>query len=522
MRFFPNKTYMLLLPLVLLSACGGSGVTDKQPTGLIPSSEITYVAGTFTKYAELAGLCVGTNNGSALTEKLWLRSWSDDTYLWYNEINDQDPAPFSVTDYFDALKTTERTASGKAKDQFHFSMSTEEWELLNQSGASVGFGINFHLQQGAFVDRKIIVTYTEPNSPASAEQVSRGAVVVAVDGVVVETASTETEIATLNNGLFPESAGQTVVFTLLDLNSTQTRDVELVAQSVVSTPVQNVQTLATANGKIGYLQFNSHIATAEKGLVDAVTQLKSENITDLVVDLRYNGGGLLALASQLGYMIAGSATTGKTFEKLTFNDKYPNTDPVTGQALEAAPFYDQTIGFNETLLTAGHALPTLELRRLFVLTTDNTCSASESLMNSLRGINVEVIQIGKNTCGKPYGFYPTPNCKTTYFTVQFKGENELGFGDYADGFTPSETPVFASEVQGCVVEDDYNHNLGDANEAMLSAAITYSESSVPVCPAVKIPKVGKTFVSSVFNDNLLIEDTRGHTFVQNNRILTFK
>ena len=67
-------------------------------------------------------------------------------------------------------------------------------------------------------------------------------------------------------------------------------------------------------------------------------------------------------------------------------------------------------------------MPALDLERVFVLTTASTCSASEAIINSLRGINVEVIQIGSTTCGKPYGFYPQDNCGTTYFTIQFAGE----------------------------------------------------------------------------------------------------
>ena len=59
-------------------------------------------------------------------------------------------------------------------------------------------------------------------------------------------------------------------------------------------------------------------------------------------------------------------------------------------------------------------------------------------MNGLRGVGVEVIQIGSTTCGKPYGFYPTDNCGTTYFTIQFKGVNDAGFGDYSDGFSPAQ------------------------------------------------------------------------------------
>ena len=81
----------------------------------------------------------------------------------------------------------------------------------------------------------------------------------------------------------------------------------------------------------------------------------------------------------------------------------------------------------------------MNLSRVYVLTGGTTCSASESIINGLRGVDVEVIQIGSTTCGKPYGFYPEDNCGTTYFSIQFKGVNAAGFGDYADGFSPSNT-----------------------------------------------------------------------------------
>mgnify|MGYP000535887440 CR=1 FL=1 len=520
-----KKTFstLILTSTVLLSACGG-GSTSHSPSTV--SGEYTWVAGTFVDDSTLDNLCVGSSNGSALTEKLWLRSWSNDTYLWYNEIDDQSPASFSISDYFTELKTNALTPSGKLKDQFHFSMSTQEWNLLNQSGASLGYGIHYHFQQkdvSLAIPRKITISYTDPDTPASAQSISRGAIIVAVDGVNVENADDDTSIASLNNGLFPESEGLEVVFTLQNFGESDTHEVTLIAERVVSTPVQNVKTIDTDNGKVGYLQFNSHIATAEKGLVDAITRLETENISDLVLDLRYNGGGLLALASQLGYMIAGDATTDKTFEKLTFNDKYPTKDPVTGSTLQPSPFHSKTIGFNAGLLTAGQDLPTLNLTRLFVLTTANTCSASESLMNSLRGIDIEVIQIGETTCGKPYGFYPTPNCGTTYFSVQFKGENDQGFGDYADGFMPTQTPSFKSEVQGCIVEDDFSKALGSETEAMLAAALVYRADDSRTCPEVSANKRAQhAFIHNIVDSAFIIEDKRPQSIFFNNRIVSLK
>ena len=86
------------------------------------------------------------------------------------------------------------------------------------------------------------------------------------------------------------------------------------------------------------------------------------------------------------------------------------------------------MSFQGTTIDPGVALPSLNLSRVFILATGSTCSASEAIVNRLRGIDVEVVLIGDTTCGKPYGFYPTDNCGTTYFTVQFAGANAKGLG----------------------------------------------------------------------------------------------
>jgi hypothetical protein len=245
--------------------------------------------------------------------------------------------------------------------------------------------------------------------------------------------------------------------------------------------VQNVVGIPTSTGAVvGYMHFNAHIATAESGLITAVNDLLDIGISDLVVDLRYNGGGFLDIASEFSYMIAGAGpTAGRIFENLVFNNKHPTTNPVTGQALSPTPFHSTTQGFS---VAAGQALPTLNLSRVFVLAGPNTCSASESIMNSLEGVDVEVIQIGSTTCGKPYGFFATDNCGTTYFTIQFKGENNKGFGDYTDGFSPTNsTGIVGTLVPGCSVADDFTHALGDPAESRLAAALAYREN--PTCPA---------------------------------------
>jgi hypothetical protein len=111
-----------------------------------------------------------------------------------------------------------------------------------------------------------------------------------------------------------------------------------------------------------------------------------------------------------------------------------------------------------------------------VIAGSGTCSASEAVINGLQGVGVEVILVGDTTCGKPYGFYGIDNCGTTYFTIQFKGVNALGFGDYSDGFSPPGADLVGVETAGCSVLDDLSLPLGDPEEGRLSTALGYLAS----------------------------------------------
>src|SRR5690606_28835292 len=175
-------------------------------------------------------------------------------------------------------------------------------------------------------------------------------------------------------------------------------------------------------------------------------------------------------------------TTGQVFERIEFNDKYPNTNPITGAPLQPTPFHTTTISIGN--VAPGAPLPTLDLDRVYVLTTAATCSASEAIMNGLRGVNVDVYQIGSSTCGKPYGFYPEDNCDITYFSIQFQGFNAKDFGDYGDGFVPdiAGTPNGGALVSGCEAPDDFGRDLGDEQETMLATALSFRASNNQVCP----------------------------------------
>jgi len=521
-----NTLARILLPVilpVLLASCGGGGgggSSNLVPRGN-PGNVNTdgWIPGVFFPASMFQSRCAvpvpGTNDrqGTARDENNFLRSYSNDTYLWYDEIVDRDPALFTTPAYFDLLKTDALTPSGNSKDRFHFSVPTDEWNALSQSGLSVGYGAQFALLQST-PPRHIVVAHTEPDTPATltGADLARGAQILTIDGVNVANGS---DVDTLNAGLFPATAGESHAFTVRDLDGT-VRSFTMQTAIVTSTPVQNVSTITTASGNVGYMLFNDHIATAEGGLYDAVVQLDAADITDLVVDLRYNGGGFLAIASQFAYMIAGTAATaGRIFEAIKFNDKHPLINPVTGQTLSPAPFQNRSLGFDPSL-PAGTLLPTLDLPRVYVLTGADTCSASESFINSLRGIDVEVIQIGSTTCGKPYGFYPTNNCGTTYFTTQFQGVNAKGFGDYTNGFSPANTfSNIGTPVPGCSVADDFDAGLGDPAEARLSAALTHIETGA--CPTASGFSISTLSINDLLSPEVMVIPK---THWQQNRIMS--
>ncbi|NDW22322.1 S41 family peptidase [Alteromonas hispanica] len=501
MKVVDVKSWFSLACIVTaLSACGGSGSssTTPDPISVAPPaaetpSEPVWQAGVYEPESEFINQCVAPRSGidpfsgnaypdeqgTAMDEKLWMRSWTNDTYLWYDEVEDNDPANFTIAGYFDQLKTTELTPTGTLKDNFHFSRATDEYNTLTQTGVSSGYGFEWEFVS-LVTPRELIVQYTEPNSPAAQAGIPRGASLKTVDGVDFVNANTQEAVDVINAGLFPSESGKTTNFTF-DLVDGSELTVSVTSANIEVSPVQNVRILDTDIGKVGYFQFNTFIRTAQDSLISTFEQFIDNNVTELVIDLRYNGGGLLALASQLSYMVAGpNQTNNAIFETLQFNDKYPTTNPVTGGTIRPTPFYSNEIDYNEGVLT-NRLLPSLSVSTVYVITTGSTCSASEAVINSLRGIDVEVVQIGSPTCGKPYGFYPTDNCGTTYFTIQFQGVNNKGFGDFADGFIPTSTPNFAFELPGCSVADDFTNPLGDANEGMLAAALAYAQTGS--CPA---------------------------------------
>lgn len=503
--------------LVLVTACSGGGgsgggsttpVSPPPPPPPPPPTGISWQQGSFEDSSTFENQCevvrTGTDiegnsfpdqAGSLIEELFWLRSWTDETYLWREEVADQDPNNFSdKLVYFNDLVTTGLTSFGQPKDNFHFSQSTAEYLEQRNSVATPDYGAYYAFLQNT-PPRDLRIRYTEPDTPASDAPLGitnliRGTRILEIDGIDLVNTSDSAEIESLNDAIYPTTNGETHSFLVQDPNTSATRTISLTAEAVSSDPVQQTSVINTPSGDVGYIHFTTFSPDiSEKEIRDAMTDMSNAGVSDLVLDLRYNGGGLLAVASELSYMVAGAAQTqNKTFASLRFHNQAGNGNPITGGTNNPTLFLSTTQGFS---VANGTGLPSLNLNRVFILTTNRTCSASESVINGLRGIDVEVVLIGSTTCGKPYGFYPTSNCGETYYTIQFQGENDKAFGEYSAGFAPQNASSNGSvAIAGCQVTDDLDYQLGDTNEPLLAAALQYRiDSSCPAPAATTVQQM---------------------------------
>ena len=379
-------------------------------------------------------------------EKNYVRSFLDERYLWYREITNVVAANYStVPDYFYALRVTTPDANKLPKDQFSFVLSTTDADSLS-TGVNVGYGIVW--QFDALERRR--VAHVEPGSPAANAGMARGGVMDYVIGRNV-------------SSWYPNQAGAYTHFNYRDTPASTAREILLYANTVQDNAVPQVSVLSSKKGKkVGYILFNDHAEGAQDKLIPAIQSFKTQNVEELVLDMRYNTGGYLYVAETLASMVAGPSANGQVFEKLQFSDKR-TADTMTS-------LFEPSVQYMESVYARGYVRPKLNLKRVYMLTSDQTCSASESVVNGLRGIGIEVILVGTTTCGKPYGFRRQDNCQRAYFAIEFKGTNAKGFGDYSAGFSPT-----------CRVQDDLDHPLGQSTEAQLSAALDHIDTGN--CPA---------------------------------------
>ncbi len=193
--------------------------------------------------------------------------------------------------------------------------------------------------------------------------------------------------------------------------------------------------------KVGYLFFRNFVRPSEAALNEAFTALKAAGATELVLDLRYNGGGLVDVAVQLASLIGGARTSSQVMINWAFNDRIAASSNRVTRFLETPP-------------------QTLNLQRLVVITTRASASASELIINSLRPY-LPVTVVGDTTYGKPVGQYSFTFCEKVLVPVVFSLKNVNNEGDFFTGI-PAD----------CAAGDDLAHQLGDPAEASYAEALT--------------------------------------------------
>jgi carboxyl-terminal processing protease len=433
-----------------LAGCGGGGGNPGtcQGSALVcaPNAGSTSAqpnaTSTDTDSESLANVC--TLSG----QQQFTRSYLNETYLWYQEIPSVSSSQFTtVPDYFYALLTPALDSSGARKDRFSFIASGADADSLS-TGVNVGYGADWVSDSA---DR-LRITQVAPGSPAAIAGLVRG-------GEAVSFVSS-------NNSLYPNAAGASITFSYRPSPTSPERVVTLNAAPLVDDPVPQSKIITTASGqRVGYVLFNAHTRGAQDKLIDTLSGMATAGLSTMVLDLRYNRGGFLYTALSLATMLSGPSNENKVFERLQYSDKRAQ------DTAESTFTYTGALLVGETRYAANFALPRLALPRVYVLTTDDTCSASESVINGLRGVDVEVVLVGKTTCGKPYGFSRKDNCGLAYYPIEFQGTNAKGFGDYASGMAAT-----------CAAADDLDNPLGSVNEGLLSAALKHVDTGS--CPPI--------------------------------------
>lgn len=399
---------VLILVAALFTSCKKTDVKPDNPTSSTPSATVNF-------------------KDTAL-------NYTRDIYLWSNQI------PSSVTSSsFADLETMmkgirqysiEPGFSGPV-DRWSFAIKKAEWDNVS-SGVAGDFGLGVFFR----TDNDLRVKHVEAASPAGRAGIRRGWRIVKIKG--------SDNINTSNTDFIVQNVFQSAstAFTFQKPDGTNV-DIILNAASYQENPVILDTVYTISSKKIGYFSFNSFLGDTTQ-IYNAFQRIFSnfsgQGVNDVVIDLRYNGGGYVSMQAKLANYLAPSSANGQLMMKQQFNDK--------NAAYNSMDYF--------------HKQGALNLPRIFFIVSKSTASASELLINNLKPY-MEVILLGpNNTYGKPVGFFPIPVGDQYIFPVSFKTTNKNGEGSYFKGLGVNK-----------IIADGLDKDWGDLGESALASAVRY-------------------------------------------------
>lgn len=425
----------ITIAAMLLASCGGGG-GSAPPIGVTPTPTPTPTP----------------TSGCSLTERqTFARDVIGEWYLFPTDVaTATNPASFtSVQSYIDALVAPARAAG---KDRFFtYITSIAEEDAFFSSGASAGFGVRLSYNSGL---RRLFIAEAYEGAPALAAGIDRGTEIVAI-GTSTTNLRTISDIvaaegtAGINTAIGPNTAGLTRVLRIN--NGAGNVDVTVTKTNFAIDPISDrygAKIIDDGGRRYGYLNLRTFISSADPQLRAAFLNFRNEGISELIIDFRYNGGGLVSTAELMGDLMGQNRFTSEIFSRTDFRpEKAANND------IDFFAPQPQSIA------------PT----RIAFIGTGSTASASEFVISGmLPYLGGNMALVGANTFGKPVGQIALDRaaCDDRMRVVAFSTGNAAGTGDYFNGL--------ATKVQRtCAAADSVGFPLGDARETSIRTAIDF-------------------------------------------------
>lgn len=350
-------------------------------------------------------------------------------YLWYETMPDIPYDEYwSPADYLDALKNP---------DLDHWSYVTTEAAIdaYYEEGAYTGYGFSRKYDH----EGNMRISYVFDQSPMALAGVERGYKLLEINGKNVHYLTNHN----LWNDIYgPDEVGVSSTFTLETLEG-DTVDITLQKAEVFQNPVLYSNVYPVGSQKVGYMVLNSFIEPTQPAVDEAFAYFASEQVSDVVLDLRYNGGGLLDMAAYTAAHLLSPEHSGQPFATLAHNSEKADNDAV---------------------IPIPEVSNTLNLNRLFVITSKSTASASEAIINGLTPY-IDVLLIGDDTYGKPVGMYIFKHNGYALVPVCFETVNANNQGGYFSGI---EANAYRT--------DGLQYPFGHQEEDCLEEALFYIEN----------------------------------------------